>query len=41
VDGVPISSAGNTVANTVAGLTLNLVGAAEHEVQIGVSPDTS
>jgi flagellar hook-associated protein 2 len=42
VDGVPISSASNTVANTVAGLTLNLVGAAPNtEVQIGVTPDTS
>ena len=27
VDGVPISSASNTIANSVAGLTLNLVGA--------------
>ena len=42
VDGVPISSAGNTIANTVAGLTLNLVGAAPNtQVQIAVSPDTT
>ena len=41
VDGVPISSASNTIANTVAGLTLNLVGAAPNtQVQIAVSPDT-
>jgi flagellar hook-associated protein 2 len=42
VDGVPISSAGNTVTNTVAGLTLNLVGANPNaQVQIAVSPDTT
>jgi flagellar hook-associated protein 2 len=41
VDGVPISSSGNTIANSVAGLTLNLVGADPNtEVQIAVSPDT-
>jgi flagellar hook-associated protein 2 len=42
VDGVPISSASNTVANTVAGLTLNLVGQAPNtQVQIAVAPDTT
>ena len=42
MDGVPISSASNTIANTVAGLTLNLVGAAPNtQVQIAVSPDTT
>jgi flagellar hook-associated protein 2 len=42
VDGVPISSAGNTVTNTVAGLTLNLVGANPNtQVQVAVSPDTT
>ena len=42
VDGVPISSASNTVTNTVAGLTLNLVGADPNtQVQIAVSPDTT
>jgi flagellar hook-associated protein 2 len=42
VDGVPISSASNTVSNTVAGLTLNLVGADPNtQVQIAVSPDTT
>jgi flagellar hook-associated protein 2 len=41
VDGVPISSASNTIANSVAGLTLNLVGADPGtQVQIAVSPDT-
>jgi flagellar hook-associated protein 2 len=41
VDGVPISSASNTISNTVAGLTLNLVGADPNtQVQIAVSPDT-
>ena len=42
VDGVPISSASNTVTNTVAGLTLNLVGADPNtQVQIAVSPDAT
>jgi flagellar hook-associated protein 2 len=42
VDGVPISSATNTVAGTVAGLTLNLVGAAPNTpVQVNVTPDSS
>lgn len=41
VGGVPLSSASNTIANSVAGLTLNLVGAAPNtQVQIAVSPDT-
>src|SRR5712692_4526425 len=42
VDGVPIGSASNTVSDTVAGLTLNLVGAEPNtQVQIAVSPDTT
>ena len=42
VDGVPISSAGNTVTDTVAGLTLNLVGQDPNtQVQVSVSPDTT
>lgn len=42
VDGVPISSASNTVTGAVNGLTLNLVGAAVGaEVGVGVAPDTS
>jgi len=42
VDGVPISSASNTVSNTVAGLTFNLVGADPNtQVQVAVSPDTT
>jgi flagellar hook-associated protein 2 len=41
IDGVPISSATNSISDTVAGLTLNLVGAAPGtQVQIAVSPDT-
>ena len=40
VDGVPISSASNTVSGTVAGLTLNLVGAdSGTQVQVGVASD--
>ncbi len=42
VDGVPISSATNSISNTVAGLTLNLAGADPNtEVQISVAPDTT
>ncbi len=42
VDGVPISSASNTVTGTAAGLSLNLVGAdPTTPVQIVVSPDTT
>jgi len=42
VDGVPISSASNTVSGTVAGLTLNLAGADPNTpVQIGVTPNTT
>jgi len=42
VDGVPISSASNTVSNTVAGLTLNLVGQDPNtQIQISVTPDTT
>ncbi len=42
VDGVPISSATNTVTGTVPGLTLNLVGAASGTpVQVSVTPDNS
>jgi len=42
VDGVPISSASNTISDTVAGLTLNLVGADPNtQVQVAVSPDTT
>ena len=42
VDGVPISSATNTISNTVAGLTLNLAGADPNtQVQIAVAPDTT
>jgi flagellar hook-associated protein 2 len=42
VDGVPISSASNTVTGTVPGLTLNLAGAAPAtSIQITVSPDNT
>ena len=42
VDGVPISSATNSISNTVAGLTLNLAGADPNtQVQIAVAPDTT
>jgi flagellar hook-associated protein 2 len=42
VDGVPISSASNTVSGTAAGLSLNLVGAdPSTPVQIVVNPDTT
>ena len=42
VDGVPIASASNVVTGTVAGLTLNLVGAAANtQVQIGITPDST
>ncbi len=42
VDGVPISSASNTVSGVVSGLTFNLLGAAPNtEVQVGVSADTA
>jgi flagellar hook-associated protein 2 len=41
VDGVPISSASNVITGTVAGLTINLVGADPNtQVQISVTPDS-
>ena len=41
-DGIPIDSASNTVTGTVAGLTLNLVGAAVGgQVTIAVAPDSA
>lgn len=42
VDGVPVSSASNSVSGVVAGLTFNLVGSAPNtEVTVGVASDTS
>jgi flagellar hook-associated protein 2 len=42
VDGVPISSATNTVTSAIQGVTLNLVAANPNEtVALGVSPDTT
>lgn len=42
VDGIPIDSASNTVTGAVAGLTLNLVGAAPGgQVTVTVAPDTT
>ncbi len=42
VDGIPISSASNTVSNVINGVTLNLGSAAPNtSVAVNVSPDTS
>ena len=42
VDGVPISSATNTVTGALAGVTLNLAGASPStEISLAVAPDTS
>jgi len=42
VDGIPISSASNTVTGAVTGLTLNLLGAAPGtEVNLSISPDAN
>jgi flagellar hook-associated protein 2 len=42
IDGIPIDSASNTVTGAIAGLTLNLVGAAVGgQVTIAVAPDSS
>ena len=42
VDGVPLSTASNSISDTVAGLTLNLAGADPNtQVQIAVAPDTT
>jgi flagellar hook-associated protein 2 len=42
VDGIPIDSASNTVTGAIAGLTLNLVGAAVGgQVTIAVAPDST
>ncbi|HEY1271071.1 MAG TPA: flagellar filament capping protein FliD [Terriglobales bacterium] len=42
IDGVPISSATNTVTGAIAGVTLNLASAApQTEVQLNVGPDQS
>ena len=42
VDGIPISSATNTVSGAVTGLTLNLVGASPGtEVNLSISPDAN
>jgi flagellar hook-associated protein 2 len=42
VDGVPISSASNTVSGAIAGVTLNLQSASPGtEVQVSLAPDTS
>ncbi len=42
VDGVPISSSSNTVTGALAGVTLNLTGAAPgSEISVAVSPDTT
>jgi flagellar hook-associated protein 2 len=42
IDGIPYSSATNTIGNAIAGVTLSLVGAAPNSpVQVNVGPDTS
>ncbi len=41
VDGVPVSSATNTVTGAIAGVTLNLQSAAATASTISISPDTS
>jgi len=41
VDGVPISSASNTVSGVIPGVTLNLVGTSSTAVTLGVAPDTT
>ena len=41
VDGVPVSSATNTVAGVIPGVTLNLVGTSSTAVTLGVAPDTT
>jgi flagellar hook-associated protein 2 len=42
VDGIPIDSASNTITGVVAGLTLNLVGAAvDGQVNVTVAPDAN
>jgi flagellar hook-associated protein 2 len=42
IDGVPYSSAGNTIGSAISGVTLNLAGAApDSTVQLTVGPDNS
>jgi flagellar hook-associated protein 2 len=41
IDGVPVSTSGNTVSGVIPGVTLNLLGAsASTEIQLTVAPDT-
>ncbi len=41
VDGVPVSSASNTVTGAIAGVTLNLLNANTTAATVSISPDTS
>jgi len=41
VDGVPVSSASNTVTGVIPGVTLNLVGTSSTAVTLGIAPDTT
>jgi flagellar hook-associated protein 2 len=41
VDGVPLSSATNTVSGAISGVTLNLAGTSTDSVQLTVGPDTA
>ena len=39
VDGVPVDSSSNTIANAIAGVTLNLMGTTSSPVTLQVSPE--
>ncbi|HUN60844.1 MAG TPA: flagellar filament capping protein FliD [Candidatus Sulfotelmatobacter sp.] len=41
VDGIPVSSASNTVSNVIPGVTLNLGGTSSSPVDLSVQPDNS
>lgn len=41
IDGIPYSSASNTISTAIPGLTLNLAGASSSAVELTVGPDTS
>jgi flagellar hook-associated protein 2 len=41
VDGIPVSSASNTVSNVISGVTLTLNGTSSQPVDVIVAPDTS
>lgn len=41
VDGVPVTSASNTITGVIPGVTLNLVGTSASQVTLNVTPDTT